>query len=229
MELVAGKCIAAWRKAWRESSGPTVRLLRFLYEPASHMWPGRLLKIFPDRKCIDLLSSGRRGWLLFNDRIREQLRLKENCEFPTFEERHKLIYERAELLLRLELFIGSALFSENVRLVVRRGNLDALMEKLGEEIYSFALRKAVFFQAHGLPVPLQEFQSLPLPERIACAGRWCVAACIADLPEAILERFALKFPEEEKWKFPTPMDGESVSQLWQFVQRVLRRCGEGGA
>jgi hypothetical protein len=67
-----------------------------------------------------------------------------------------------------------------------------------------------------------------LAVRAVEAGRWCIGACMADLPRCLRERFALKFPAEELWEFPAGVSEEDAEVLWKFVGRLRQRCGEKG-
>ncbi|MDR2576481.1 MAG: SctK family type III secretion system sorting platform protein [Puniceicoccales bacterium] len=224
MDNVAVQDVTDWKDAWKNHGEEVARLLRFLYEPVSHMHPSRLLKIFPDAATIHMLAKTRRGWLHLNAMALKKLNLPVTCPMPFLESRQALVYEQPSLLERLSLFLGVTLFAEDIKRVVRRSDLRDLVETFGEDVYVFAMRKSSFFRTHQLPFSAEQFAHLPLKERIVRGGKWCITGCCDDLPPAIKKRFPLKFHRLNEWPFPDAFGVEEVDRLWQFVKRMLQRC-----
>lgn len=114
--------------------------------------------------------------------------------------RHRLALLPGPLLLKLAAWFGLARFRGEVAKLVRREDVLALREAVGEDGRAFALRRSALLPGlrHDAPAFLtsEEDASRPLFERIRLAGFAAVAACLVDAAPSIPCRLAATMPEE---------------------------------
>jgi hypothetical protein len=198
------------------------KVLQFLYEPLRYLHPLRLRQWVPEIEVQGAIMRTRQGWDALNGYLLGQLAL--NCEvpLPPVLPRQQLLYAPAETIRRLAKFAGTAICADEIRHTILKKEREALIRVLGHEIYRFALRKAIFFHPKNIRKDLLPGRGKPLPTRVMITGKFCVAACLCDLPEALLARFQLKFRPGENWAFPK-FRKHFTGHIWAFLENILTR------
>ncbi|MDR0428834.1 MAG: Yop proteins translocation protein K [Puniceicoccales bacterium] len=200
-----------------------LRLLQFCYEPLRYIHHRRLKEWIPSREIVEIIGTSKVGWDMLNGSLLKELKLPSNPPTKTLLPRQKLVYATAHCVHRLIKFIGAAIFSEEIRRTILRQERHMLMKIIGGEIYQFALRKAVFFHPRDLPFDRDKVNGKYLAEKIINSGKFCVTACLCDLPVSLQRRFLLKFDPKEYWFFPKYGDVLQVDSIWKFVERIWNR------
>ncbi|MDR2677566.1 MAG: Yop proteins translocation protein K [Puniceicoccales bacterium] len=206
-------------------------MLQFLYEPLRYLHPLRLQRWVPGVEIQGSIVRTRRGWDELNGYLLGQLDLDREIILPPLLQRQQLLYAPAETIRRLAKFAGTAVYADEIRRTILRKERDELLRVIGEEVYRFALRKAIFFQPKNIRRESFPSRDKPLPVRVMVAGKFCVAVCLCDLPEALLTRFQLKFRPSENWAFPK-FRKRFTERIWAFLENILARYfpdnAEGG-
>ncbi|MDR1456741.1 MAG: Yop proteins translocation protein K [Puniceicoccales bacterium] len=198
------------------------KVLQFLYEPIRYLNPVRLRQWIPEAEVQGAIMQTRRGWDALNDYLLTQLNLDREIVLPPLLPRQQLLYASANTIRRLAKFAGVAICADEVRHTILKKEREELLRGIGDEIYSFALRKAIFFRPKNIRLDLLPGTGKSLPTRVIITGKFCVAACLCDLPEALLMRFQLKFRPGENWAFPQ-FRKRFTDRIWTFLQNLLTR------
>jgi hypothetical protein len=210
-------------RALAEDPSGMVRMLRVIYEPISFLHPSRLIDKFVDRATLRILTASRSGWCSLNMRVRDALRLSLECPAPLTLSRHGLFFEPPPQLHRLGLYAGATIMAEEIRRIVRRREREEILQRLGEDVYTFVLRKALFFHVGDLPIGGGMSRKKSLLGRVVEIGRRCITGCLNDLPNPLKVRFPLKFAANDDWSFPKKMEDGAVEALWKFLERLRGR------
>ncbi|MDR2341212.1 MAG: Yop proteins translocation protein K [Puniceicoccales bacterium] len=203
------------------------KVLQFLYEPLRYLHPLRLRQWVADTEAQKAIMQTQCGWDALNGYLLGQLNLASEIVLPPLLPRQQLLYAPAETIRRLAKFAGAAIWSDEIRRTILKKEREALIHVIGNEIYRFSLRKALFFQPKNIRRDQIPGLDKPLPVRLMIAGKFCVATCLCDLPEALLMRFQLKFRPGENWAFPKFRKG-FTDRVWTFLENILTRyCTNG--
>ncbi|MDR0727588.1 MAG: Yop proteins translocation protein K [Puniceicoccales bacterium] len=198
------------------------KVLQFLYEPLRYLHPLRLRQWIPETEIWEAIMRTRRGWDALNGYLLGELNLDRELVLPPLFPRQQLLYAPAEKIRRLAQFAGAAICVDGIRHTVLKKEREKLLNVIGEEVYHFALRKAIFFRPKNVRLDSFPGNDKPLPTRVMIAGKFCVATCLCDLPRALLERFQLKFRPGENWAFPKFRNG-FTDRIWSFLENILTR------
>jgi hypothetical protein len=198
------------------------KVLQFLYEPLRYLHPLRLRQCVPEVEVQGVIARTRRGWDALNDHLLGQLNLDRELVLPPLLPRQQLLYAPAEKIRQLAKFAGAAICADEIRHTILKKEREALLRVVGDEIYRFALRKAVFFHPKNIRHDLFPGRDKSLPVRVMITGKFCIATCLCDLPEALLTRFQLKFRPGENWAFPK-FRKRFTNRIWAFLESILTR------
>jgi hypothetical protein len=199
-----------------------VEVLQFLYEPLHYLHPLRLRQWVPEVEVREAITRTRRGWDVLNGYLLGQLDLDQEVVLPPLLPRQQLLYASVKTIRRLAKFAGAAICADEIRHTILKREREKLLQVIGDEVYRFALRKAIFFQPKNIRRKLFPGWDKPLSVRVMITGKFCVAACLCDLPEALLARFQLKFRPGENWAFPK-FRKRFTDCVWAFLENILTR------
>lgn len=155
----------------------------------------------------------------------------ENWIFDFSLPRHRLALLPGPLLLKLAAWFGLAHFRDEVAKLVRREDVLALREAVGDDGRAFALRRSALLpglrQAPPAFLTPGQDAAKPLTERIHLAGFAAVAVCLTDAAPAIPSRLAATMPDEfaDRLLLAAKADAEAsepeAAQVWPLLRTLI--------
>lgn len=198
------------------------RLMEFYFEPLFYIHASHLEPLLGKLDILSFVYESRLLWDQINRLVCRHYKMDETDIFFPSEERHEMLFYSPSRLGMLSRAIGATLFHREIHRVVLKRPREELMRLLGPKLYHHALRRAMFFQPRFLPFDLIGVVGANLCERVLNAGKFCILACLSDLPETLKQRFKLKFPTDDEWLFPEFSKDLAVNDLWKFIRRLLK-------
>jgi hypothetical protein len=129
--------------------------------------------------------------------------------------RRRLALLGSAALERLARFAGAVRVAPRLARVIAKDERRSLTAQIGEDAYSFALRRGPLLPGPGaLPVDAPVEGSLP--EALGRCGWQTVWDCVALEPEALRRRFLLKVPASARHLAP-PAGEEARDLSWELV------------
>ncbi len=139
-------------------------------------------------------------------------------------EPYRLLLFPGEDIMRLLKYVGSILNLEGIKKTVHRPAREELKKYLGEEVYTFALKRSPlyrpFFKNISIPT---NYKTVYTMESIQNTGKYCIECCFAAASNEILARFLLKFPASSKWNFSHAVDFETKNYVFSLLKRLLSK------
>ncbi|MDR1437687.1 MAG: SctK family type III secretion system sorting platform protein [Puniceicoccales bacterium] len=210
----------------RSQPNDALPLVQFLYEPLRYIHHLRLKLLMPDENALAIISKSQGAWDMLNQYLLNELKLGNSMATELLLPRQQLVYSRPKNIHLFIKYVGAAIFADEIRRTVLRADRHRLMEVIGSDVYQFSLKKAIFFNPHGLPFSCEGVRGKCLTEKIINGGKFCVAACLSDIPQTMKKRFLLKFDPQEEWRFPA-VECAHIDSIWKFSQRIWQRyCQE---
>lgn len=125
-----------------------------------------------------------------------------------------------DVLEKLLLFAGAAIRHQEIQKIVLKKRLDELKQSIGEDVYFFATKKATLLTSMIPQMPHLEGTSMDRQGLIE-VGKQGLEICLANEPQALVERLKLKFPAVLSLNFNQTVSNELKLKCWQFLQRLI--------
>lgn len=166
--------------------------------------------------CRNLSDENlRREW---NFLLKKSNSISGDGEYDFSEKRLLLFLFSAEEIKKIIYCAGSICFAEAIRKVIVRSELLNLKEALGDDIHDFVIKSgALMLSSEGARALRCEGESLI--ESIFNTGKSIISAALSRSPEALQQRFVLKFPENYKWDFS---ETEGIEIQFRLIQKIVR-------
>lgn len=203
-------------------------LFSFLYEPMTYIHRSRLAALGGRKEILDFIASTAVGWRRLNALLMDRFDLNETEIEPFGLPRHGLLFLPRLRLQTLVAYAGVTIFNRDLHFVVLKGERQRLERRLGSAIYHFGLRQAAFFQPPDLPFELEDVSGEDLLQKILNVGKFCILACLSDLPMEFQKRFLLKFRGGDRWIFPEFSEALRLDVLWPFLERLRAKIDQSG-
>jgi hypothetical protein len=129
--------------------------------------------------------------------------------------RRRLALLGTAALERLARFAGAVRLGPRLARVIAKEERRALTAQIGEDAYSFALRRGPLLPGPGA-LPLETPLDGPLSEVLRRCGWQSVWECVALEPEPLRRRFLLKAPAAAQG-LPVPAGDEARDRSWDLV------------
>lgn len=166
-------------------------VLRFNLQPAGYADPERLAALWPDRldagQWRRLLAAPRLAGRL-SRHLLERLGLEGESCWDFAPRRRRLALLPAGELTRIARFAGCFLHARAIARVIARGAVQELRQRLGDDAYLFAVKRATFL------APPETAQGPVEPAAIEHGGFACLGHWLAGEPAAVAARLRLKLP-----------------------------------
>lgn len=167
-----------------------------------------------DFVCVERIGARLSRLLLRHFRL-------ENESFYEFEDpRLRVALLSGEVLSRLLIYAGAAIYSERMSKLIMKKDVIALKESIGEDVYFFASKKASLFIGLAPRMDLPE-GGVITKEVLFELGKRCLEMCLANEDERLLKRLVLKFPSELKWDFRVAVEEPQKTKAWNYLYRIL--------
>ncbi|MBI1247957.1 hypothetical protein GC197_08975 [bacterium] len=132
-------------------------------------------------------------------------------------------YRRVALLLptqmdRLIRYLSATVHTAQISRAIDRRTLTQFKEVLGEEAYTFAIKRAPLL-SRLVPESLQSSTGIE-PERMLDSGLACLGMLLADCPAELIRRTTLKLEENQSIEPIRDADSDTRQRLWSLVKRL---------
>ncbi|OIO58863.1 MAG: hypothetical protein COZ46_03465 [Verrucomicrobia bacterium CG_4_10_14_3_um_filter_43_23] len=149
-----------------------------------------------------------------------QLKLK-SCFYSFKEPRLRIALLPEAILEQVLLYAGAAFYSDTIKHIVLKKKLTELQASIGEKVYIFATKKAPLLSQLVPHISVDKSPAHLDKDQLINAGKACIEACFAKEPEALTQRFKLKFPPSVHFNFNQEISPELKTQCWNFLQRLI--------
>jgi hypothetical protein len=215
---------------YRQRSPLLEHVLRFNLRPLTDLHADRLADLVgtwvtpPGRARI---AASRLGWRRLCQWAADSGRLPDGRWLDFREPRHRLALLDGASLDRLTLLVGAAACHPLLSRFVLGEEVRQLKDRLGPDVYAFALGTAPFLVGPAPEHPgLDRIDPIPTPVAdpavtLRLMGRAYVRHCLHDAPEPLWQRLESKLPPA-----PGPLPGPftfAPDRAWRLVYRVLTR------
>jgi hypothetical protein len=116
-----------------------------------------------------------------------------------------LALAEADVLEKLVLYLGLVLNIRYIRQTVERDKVRVLKERIGEEAFLFALKRAPFLGLGTPPSATELSTSLPpedFHQKVRAIGLHCLASTMAEYTDpSLIQRLLFKFPKAHQADF----------------------------
>lgn len=140
------------------------------------------------------------------------------AEWDFQETRRRLALLGPASLERLACFAGAALCWPQLSAIIGRAQIQEIKIALGEEAYSFALRRA------RMLVPQQESlvsaASESLVDHVISTGWNLLATAASDDADSVQQRFMLKLPPAVAEKTVRPVEATLRARAWGLIRKI---------
>ncbi len=204
------------RNLSRDNPAFLKRVIEFNLLPLLYATDEALERIIPELNARCALGWGA-GTRAFSRLLLKRMKIKELfLEFDRPFKRAALL--DAGEILRLILLMGAVMHRERIAAAIGRRQVEALKRELGEEVYTFALKRAPLV-AGSLPRGIAP-ETENLAEDVKTAGTRCFSLCFCGEPEALRKRLELKLPGWfEKLEEAPQKDRDAAIRL---LERLMR-------
>lgn len=134
------------------------------------------------------------------------------------EPRRRLALLSPESLQRLARFAGSALCWPRLSSIIGRAEIQEIKAAIGEDAYSFALRRARLLVAQNEALVPQAGE--PLVPQVIEAGWNLLATAASDDAGSVQQRLMLKLPPAVAKKTVRPVDPELRTRAWSLIRKI---------
>jgi len=134
------------------------------------------------------------------------------------EPRRRLALLSPESLLKLARFAGAALCWPRLSSVIGRTEIQEIKAAIGEDAYSFALRRARLLVAQKDALVPQSGE--PLMPQVIEAGWSLVATAASDDADSVQQRLMLKLPPSVAKKTVRPVDPDLRARAWSLIRKI---------
>ncbi len=167
---------------------------RFNFLPASYThsnWFARLPNAAETAACIDCERSVHS----LSDYLLDAFELRGHYFFAFDEALQRLVLRDASALRELCYFAGLTLNAKRIQHAIAREEVHAIRQSLGDEAYTFALKRAPFISTEleiDSPEDTRQDFMGSASAVVERAGRACLALAIGGMPAALTKRVELK-------------------------------------
>jgi hypothetical protein len=130
----------------------------------------------------------------------------------------------SDALARLMIYAGLVINAHFIMKTISGHYIQSLSNAFGPQAYEFAATRApLLFGSRRLEflTPSQTHMD-PQPGDILECGRQCLQICLEGSPEALTQRFRLKFPRNMRWDF-APRSEEAVRMACRrIVEKIMK-------
>lgn len=180
-----------------------------------HRWiPADRLGAGLPAPLVSALEASPAGRARLGAHFRRVHRLEETL-WDLMAPRRRLALLGTAALERLARFAGAVRLAPRIARVIEKEQRRALTGQIGEEAYTFALRRGPLLPGPGA-LPLEAALEAPLPVALMDCGWRTLCDCLAFEPEPLRRRFLLKLPEAAQ-AFPPPAGDEARDRAWDLV------------
>ncbi len=195
-------------------------ICHFNAAPAEYIHPSHLASAIP-KAVFDALLASERGKTKLNELVLQKFKLK-----GAFHTDFRLLHLRLALLdpqtlANLVLHAGAIYYSKNIVQVVEKKALLDIKEKIGEAIYTFAVKKAPLFNRLKPQITTLSPNPSNLYLGIIAAGQRMLEHLFSSEPASIQQRLQLKLPADYSWSFTRSGTEAERTNIYSFLHRLL--------
>ncbi len=184
-----------------------------------HWLHPEVLQSLPHASVVTALASSYRGAGHLSAWLGQQLGLDELLDCWDFEEpRRRLFLLSHASLERLARFCGATLHWPRIAAMIGRAEIREIKGSLGDDAYTFALRRGRMLLPENEAAPLTS--GAPLAAQSLRNG-WCLLAAALDgEDEHITRRWRLKLPPADRENLSRPAESGTRERAWQRVRQI---------
>jgi len=134
------------------------------------------------------------------------------------ESRRRLVLLSPHSLSHLARFAGAALCWPRLSSIIGRAQIREVKDAIGEDAYSFALRRARLLVAQDDTLVPQADE--PLVPQVIEAGWNLLATAASDDADSVQQRLMLKLPPEVAKKTVRPVDPGLRTRAWSLIRKI---------
>lgn len=190
--------------------------------PAEYIHPSYLESAFPGA-ILDALLASERGKRKLNELVLQKFKLK-GVFHTDFRPMHlRLALLDPKTLENLILHAGAIYYSKNIVQVVEKKALLDIKEKIGDAIYTFAVKKAPLFNRVKPQITTLSPNPSNLYLGIIAAGQRMLEYLFSSEPVSVQQRLRLKLPASYSWSFTRNGTEPEKTHIYFFLHRLLTK------
>jgi hypothetical protein len=198
----------------------------FSFDVEKYLSEREMEKVFSvyQRDIFDILAKSECSRTNFRRKLLAILDLSDAVDYDVDSEVVRLAVTKKEILSNAMKVAGAIFYHKDVVKVIGRKELVALMNFIGQDTYSFIVKRGMVLWKM---VPELDISAgkVPVIERIAAAGKFILCRALFGVPVEVKKRLELVFGE--RFDIPDRCEDSLVKKCFSLIQFAIERVNTG--